>query len=457
MNSVKCKVVLIGLLLALASAGPGRAQIIKNNDGTTLKQIIIFGRHSIRSSTTDSNTLAQYSANPYPAFDVPPGYLTTNGQRAASLLGAYFHDYLIHEGLLTDNPTTDLSHAYFRANYIERSAMTAAKFGEGLIPGGAAIPVHAYSLADNNPRTEPDPVFDPVLAKNALTVTIDPDRAETEVRGIYGSGAALTSAYSGELALLRSVLAPPGAVDPTAVPFTLTAYRNIAFTGGAISLGGLSTNVLATDPFVMEYANGFASEDVAWGRLTADTLSQLTRFFVLQMNIAMRSPYLNRLQSSNAGSHVLRSMNQAIAGSHLPGAFGDAKSQVLVIISSDFYVVGLAGLLGLHWTLPGYQPDFCPPGGALVFELRQSKTTKGYLVRAYFTAQTFEQLRNLTPLTLAAPPATMQLAILGGSTSVTNLDVKFATFKNMFSKAIDQRYVQHFGKEVPPGVLNYIP
>jgi 4-phytase/acid phosphatase len=79
----------------------------------------------------------------------------------------------------------------------------------------------------------------------------------------------------------------------------------------------------------------------------------------------MRQPYLARVQSSSAASHVLRSMLQVITGGvPLDGAFGDPQSQVLVIISSDAYLAGLAGLLDMHWLLPGYQPDFCPPGGA---------------------------------------------------------------------------------------------
>jgi 4-phytase/acid phosphatase len=469
MSSFKCKVILIGLLLSLAIAVPVLAQTIKDaDDGTILKQIIIFGRHGIRSSTVAPSTLATFSPDMYPSFTgVPKGYLTPNGREAARLFGSYFHDYLLHEGLLTGNAKTDLSRLYFRANSIQRSNMTAAKIGEGLIPG-ATIPVHSYSIGDPNTGTPAvtDPVFDPIMAKIKM-VTMDPDRAATEVQGIYGTGAALASAYSGELSLIRSVLYPPGtqptpgapqgSVDPTSEPITLTAYTPVVAVGGAINVGGLNQTTYANDPFVMQYADGFAPEDVAWGRLSLDTLSQQTRLTVLQMNIAMRVPYINQVQSSNAASHVLRSMRQAVSGRHLPGAFGDGKSRVLVIISSDYYVAGLAGLLGVHWTLPGYQPDFCSPGGALVFELRQSKTTKEYLVRVFYTSQTFDQLRNLTSLTLDVPPATMQLAIPGGSNSATDLDVPFATFKKLLSGAIGQEYVQPFSEEVPPGVIQNVP
>jgi 4-phytase/acid phosphatase len=320
----------------------------------------------------------------------------------------------------------------------------------------------------------PDPVFDPVLA---YLGTINTNRAVIEVQGIYGSGETIASAYSGELSLISYVLYPPGtqptpgapqgSIDPTTETITLIATTNTpAYTGNSIDVGGLNTVNSATDPFVMQYAAGFPLEDVAWGQLSLDTLSQQTRLTVLQINIEMRPPYINRVQSSNAGSHVLRSMIQAISGRNgprktrnddSPGAFGTDKSKILVIISSDYYVAGLAGLLHLHWTLPGYQPDFCSPGGALVFELRQSKKSKNYIVRAFYTSQTFDQLRNLTPLTLEEPPATMQLAIPGGSNSATNLDVSFYAFYRLLSKAIDFKDVQSIWQEDPPGVIHNVP
>ena len=139
------KAILAALLLAVAMEGPVLAQTTNAaDDGTVLKQIIIFGRHSIRSSVTASNTLQQDAVDAYPTFvGVPIGYLTPNGRLAAGLLGSYFHDYLVHEGLLTGDTNTDLALSYFRANTIERSYITAAEFGAGLIPG-ASIPVHTY-------------------------------------------------------------------------------------------------------------------------------------------------------------------------------------------------------------------------------------------------------------------------------------------------------------------------
>jgi 4-phytase / acid phosphatase len=469
MNLFRRMVVLLGLVLTLTIIVPVwvSAQTITDaNDGTTLKQIIIFGRHSIRSSTQGPSELRRFAVDPYPSFHVQPGYLTPRGRQAEILLGTYYRDYLLHEGLLTGNDRIDAERSYFRSNSIERSYVTAHAFGTGLIPH-FKVGVHSYALG-HPPIGQPDPVFDPILT--GVVKEVDTARAATEAQALFNSGRALASAYSGEYSLIRSVLfdyslgtqppppKPSGKVDPTAQKITLTANTTPPlYTGGVIDMGGLHSTIDAADPFVMQYADGFPLDQVAWGRLTLDQLSQQTRLISLQFNIEMLSPYLNKVQSSNAASHVLRTMEQAVIGDDVPGAFGDAGSRSVVIISSDAYVVGLAGLLHAHWQLPGYQPDFCPPGGALVFELRQSRRTKAYLVRVFYTAQTFDQLRNLTPLTLKKPPATIQLLIPGGSKSATNLDVDFGIFQRLMRNAIDPKYVEDPSEEVPPGVLPGVP
>jgi len=463
MNLFKRMFMLVGLVLTLTVPVPVLvlAQTVTDaNDGTTLKQIIVFGRHSVRAPLADATQLSQFAVDSYPDFKVSPGHLTPHGKQAEILLGAYYRKYLLHEGLLTDNDRTDAARSYFRSNSIERSYVTAHAFGTGLIPR-SKVGVHSYPFDDTT--SVPDPVFDPIRAK---VVEVDTDLAVREARALFNSGSALASAYSGEYALIRSVLfdyplgtqpppdTPKDKVDTTSQAITLTANPPAElYTGGVINVGGLMSVSDATDPFVMQYANGLPLNKVAWGRLTLDQLSQQTRLTSLIFNIELLSPYLNRLQSSNAASHVLRTMEQAVTGDDIRGAFGNARSRTVVVISSDGYVAGLAGLLQLHWQLFGYQPDFCAPGGALVFELRQSKKTKEYLVRVFYTAQTFHQLRHLTPLTLKNPPATKQLLIPGGSKSATDLDVDFYTFQKLLRNAIDQKYVQDPSEEVPPGVL----
>jgi 4-phytase/acid phosphatase len=448
------------LLFASLLAVPVGAQTVSDiDDGTILKQIIIFGRHGVRSPTVSPADYAKVSPRPYPDFGVPPGYLTTHGWQAESLLGAYFREYLLHERVFTGDVNWDALRSYFRANSIQRSNVTAAAFGAGLFEG-MAVPVHSYPLGQT------DSAFDPISTNVAA---VDAVRAAGEVRQVYNSGAALASAYSGELSLIRSVLfdyqtgveplpaAPAGITDATALPIPLEAFQTGLATGHVVDMGGILATMVSADPFVMEYATGLPLADVGWGHLSLNQLSQQTRLITLAFNVAFTTPYLNQVQSSNAGSHVLRSMEQAVIQDGVPGSFGSPGSRVNVIISSDAYVIGLAGLLGLHWQLPGYQPDFCAPGGALVFELRQSSTSGEHLVRVFYTAQTWEQLRDLTPLGLQTPPATAQLLIPGGREPGAGLDVRFARFQSLLKKAIGAQFVEDPAREVPPGVLTGVP
>ncbi len=255
----------------------------------------------------------------------------------------------------------------------------------------------------------------------------------------------MASAYAAELALTRSILfgypagqtpapeTPEGKVDVTTIPIDVTAGQP----GMPVDLGGLLTVLNATDPFVMEYAEGMPASDVGWGQLTAERR---------QPDLAPHHPGLRSgvphalsgwVQSSNLASHVVRSMVQAATGNAMTGALGSPSTKVIVLIASDINITGLAGLFRLDWILPGYQPNYCAPGGALVFELRQSQSTGEYVVRASYVAQTLDQLRNRTVLTLNTPPASAPVFIPGCSVRNATFDCPLADFVALGKRVID--------------------
>jgi 4-phytase/acid phosphatase len=353
------------------------------------------------------------------------------------MLGGYYRLWLTKEGLLTGNDPADALAVYFRANVIERTRASAQAFAAGMLPGAA---VNVNSAAGSS-----DPLFDPV---GAGVARLDSRKAIAAVKGrLGGNGQALASAYAPELALTRSLLfayptgqtpapgAPAGMVDVTTIPIDVTAGT----LGLPLTLGGLSTVVNAIDPFVMEYAEGLPASDVGWGQLTAAGVSQTSRLYSLLVDLEFRTPYLAGVQSSNVASHVVRSMVQAATGNAMAGSLGNPSTKMIVLVASDINIAGLAGLLGLDWLLPGYQADFCAPGGALVFELRQSQSTGEYIVRASYISQTLDQLRNRTALTLAAPPASAPVFIPGCSTRNATFDCDLADFVAVSARVIDAK------------------
>jgi 4-phytase/acid phosphatase len=125
----------------------------------------------------------------------------------------------------------------------------------------------------------------------------------------------------------------------------------------------------------------------------------------------------------------------------MTGALGGPSTKVIVLVASNTNITGLAGLFHLDWLFPGYQADVCAPGGALVFELRQSQGAGKYIVRASYIAQTMDQLRNVTVLTLDTPPAVAPVFIPGCSIRNATFDCPLDKFVGIAKDVVDPRSV----------------
>ena len=87
--------------------------------------------------------------------------------------------------------------------------------------------------------------------------------------------------------------------------------------------------------------------------------------------------------------------------------------------------------------MTGYQANVAAPGGALVFELRQSQRTGEYIVRASYITQTMDQLRNRTALNGEFPPAIAPVFIPGCSIGNATFDCPLEGFVRMARQVID--------------------
>ncbi len=407
-------------------------------DDTQLKQVIIFGRHSVRAATSTNTYLDQYSAQQFPDFGVAAGILTPNGEQLETILGGYYRQWLTQEGLLTGNDTADANFVFFHANVIQRTIDTAQHLWMGMLPGA---PVNVQYLSP----TTADPLFEPAAAGVAQ---LNSRMAIDSVNGRLGANPqSLASAYAPEIALSRSVLLgyplsetppplpPTGVMDATDFATNPIVVMPGTALGAPVNLGGLSTLENVVEPFVMEYADGLPV--AGWGQLNVGGVSQTLRILTLVLDLEFRTPYLARVESSNVASHIVRTMVQSATGNAMTGTLATPSTKIVVLIASDDNVCGLAGLFRIDWLLPEYQPDFCSPGGAIVFQLRQSQSTGEYIVRTSYMGQTLDQLRNQTVLTLDVPPAIAPVSIPDCSIDNATFDCELGNFVRMANKLID--------------------
>ncbi len=408
-------------------------------DGATaaeheLVSAVIVSRHGVRSPTATRPPLATIAADPWPAWPVPPGFLTPRGAELARLLGAYYRDYYAGRGLVPAQGCPPPGDIFAWADVDQRTRATAEALLAGMFPDCGLAPGHLAGA-------KVDPLFHPTRAG---ICRIDPARARQAVLDrVGGSFATVISRYRGELAAMQSVLKCCGPALCRASSATASCTLDdlptaIAGSGDRLRLSGpIAIGSTAAEVFLLEYAQGLPEREVAWGRAaTPAALRPLLKLHTLQFDLMQRTPYLAARQGSALVHRVVAAMRRSIE----TGAEADppAGRKLTLLVGHDTNLANIGGMLGLHWTLPSYLPDETPPAGALHFELLRERPTGAYAVRVGYIAQTLDQMRQGTRLDRAHPPEQATVAIAGCGASET---CAWTTFEALAGKAIDRACV----------------
>ena len=380
-----------------------------------LKYVVIVTRHGVRSPTWDNARLDAYSAEPWPRWDVPPGNLTAHGRTLIELMGRYYREWLAGEHLLRAAGCQDAPRVYIRADKDQRTLETGRAFAETLAPG-CGLTVHSQA------EGQTDPLF-------SGAGTPDPERMLAAVCERLGKDPLkLAGDHRAALDTLQSILRSPAA-EPAAT--------GVAVKGKSLELTGpFATGSTFSEDLLLEYINGMEGADLGWGRLTLETLERTLEIHTVYADLMRRTPYLARARGSNLLAHVLHSLEQAATGKQTAGALGKPGDAVLLLAGHDTNLSNLSGMLDLSWKLAGYQPDDTPPGGALIFWLWRDAGSGRYSVKVRFVAQSLDQMRYVTPLSLAAPPEGQDVALPGCAAA----GCPWETARQAMEKAIDVQF-----------------
>jgi 4-phytase/acid phosphatase len=386
-----------------------------------LELVVMLSRHGVRSPIGARDRYGKYSAAPWPAWDVPPSYLTAHGYQLMKLFGVWDRTRFSSEKLFAPTGCADAAHVSIVADSDQRTRETGKALAEGIFPG-CEIAVHAQPEGTN------DPLFRPIESG-----AVHPDQALTNAAALGRVGGDfnnLAEAYRSQLTLLDRVLAGCGRAPANA--------RRTSLLDIPEGRSRVSTAATIAENLLLEYTQGMSRANTGWGCLDGATLRTIMQVNSANWDYGMRTPAEARVYASILLDRIQKTIQQSATGAAVPGALGKPGDRLVILVGHDTNLVTVAGALSIDWIFDG-RVDDTPPGGALLFELWRPRDGGKPFVRLEYIAQTLEQMRNAEPLTTANPPAQAPIFVPGCGRA--DLSCTWEGFSAAMRAAIDPAYV----------------
>jgi len=365
--------------MAASSGGP--------TDDLKLDRMVMVMRHSVRPPTKSPSTPEGTTAQPWSTWTTAFGELTPHGAEGARLMGVYNRTFLGARGLIPRDGCAPKGEVVVWASGKSRAIKTAESFVAGLQPGCGIVVEHPVSEDD-------DPVFHPA---EGIDGAIAFAAAQRQAPGI----AAEARVHAADFAVLQKVLG----CDPTTKAGCGIAGRPSSLhenKGDSPDVeGALSIASTGGQTVLLEYVEGKPMDQVGWGRASKADIQAMLRFHPVKFHYEVGAPYIAERYAAPIAKRVLSALN------------GEADTgRLTLLVGHDTNIAALRGFFGAHFTAADYPQDDPPPGGAMGFELLKDSGGHAF-VRAFYTAQTMDQLRELQPLTATNPPAYSYFPIPG--------------------------------------------
>jgi 4-phytase/acid phosphatase len=373
-----------------------------------LERVVMLMRHGIRPPTSATPAPKGYTSDIWPSWSVDWGLLTERGAAGVKLLGAADRQYFDRAGLTRAGcPSITLI-----ASGKQRAIRTAESWATGFMPGCSTSVTHPGDK-------DPDPIFH---GFDDAPASFDGQRAYRDALASAPKGgvAAEARGFRPELTILARALGCKLPACPIlTAPNTLTASEH----DRPDLEGPIDAGSSISQTFLLEYLEGKPMKDVAWGRVTPAEITRMLRFHPLKFKYSNRPAYIAVRAAAPLANEVVKALTDP------------SGTPVTLLAGHDTNIADMGGFFQLHWAVPSYPADDVPPGSAVGFELLKAANGTRY-VRAFYRAQTMDQLRNQRSLTGSEGPFRQYLPIPGCGNAVTATACRLDTFKALVARRI---------------------
>ncbi|ORT99357.1 Glucose-1-phosphatase precursor [Anaerovibrio sp. JC8] len=382
--------------LLLFSALPLAAASSELTDkGYQLEHMVVFSRHNLRTSIVQEDSSAASMINhPLPKWNVTRGYLTQKGGINETILGQYFHLYLVDEGFMSDSWQPDEGEVDFYANSFQRTIATARYFSTGLLPDTNVTIRYTTEAGGDKVFFKPFVLDTTKLYNWGMEYHNQNFEAyKGEFDRNYYSFAKATDFKNSPYAKMHGI----DRVD--------TADLSLKMLGddeNIVSYDGTARNAYqALDAVIMNYFEEPDDHKADWGTgLTAQDWKNIGAIGTRGIEMVVGNPAVALRHSHD----ILDIIQDDLENDRLKFAF-------LCGHDTNIFTI-LTALETEEYTLPGTILTKAPLGVKIVFEKRRN--AQGDLfINPYLAYASDNQLRNSRQLSLRYPPMIYHLSFRG--------------------------------------------
>ncbi|VVC96593.1 unnamed protein product [Leptidea sinapis] len=341
-------------------------------------------KHNLR--TPLSKNLQHITPYTWPEWKEKPGILTQKGFMLESYMGTYFKDWLHDYGLSPDScPDEDLFYVY--ADLMQRTLESAKAFVLSAYPN--------CNIVIHRSVNKSDPVFRPYIHNNS-----DSFRriAISEMEAILNS-LDLRSSYENMESILNYRASDSCKLDKRCEMVGEKNVLNISVGEKPSVKGPLKLCNEVIDSFLMEYYNGFAPQNVAWGKL-----SQLRDWqSILDLTVGYHSvTYNTTLIAKDIAKPLIMFMKPL---------FTNESPKVSLLMGHDSNINVLLKAMDFKNYMLNNSLVSVPIGGKIVLQKWYDVVKKEYLLKIEYIYQSTEQVRDMVVVSRDIPPQFLTLEL----------------------------------------------
>jgi 4-phytase/acid phosphatase len=393
-----------------------------------LEKSVQLSRHGVRPPTNIAK-MKKATNREWDRWTVAQGELTGHGYIASSLLADYQANYYRNIGLLPKGcPKANTIYAISSPR--QRTRATAAAILDGMFPGCGEQAVSVLGQQDALFQT----------AKMGFA-PLDLVTAEAEIM----------SAIGGNLKQAKALLKPEldrlkkaACIEGNICPFYEVEWK-LNYKNGGFKITGLSDASSIGESFRLQYSEGLPLSKVAFGHgRTAKEVSALGSLHQAKYDFINDTPHI----AKRGGSQLMNQINLALLqGTNLEknDLLGNPPNVPLfIIVAHDTNLSYLRTMLGFTWQLGEYRKGNIPPTGTLTWQRFLDRKTGKRFIRTFFTAQSMDQIRSLTPLNADNLPLQTEFDLGGCEKTKVGTLCPLKSFAHKMEKIIDRTALKKY-------------